>query len=344
MKKLLCMLLTTAVIVCAFTVPVAAAGTKKFADIPAGIWYEDAVYTLVDRGIINGVTDNTFNPDGTLTVEQLIKMAVLTLGTDIEQGTGKEWAQPYIDYALANDILQKGEFTDYRRPITRGEIAKILVRCVPDEVYPENYVMYQSMIKDYSSVADADKDYVLRAYVSGMMEGYPDKTFKAAANLTRAEAATVVLRLTEKAKREPVTLPAQTGNESFIEPDLRVTYYYEVGYPYYFTVNLFNCNEYKGKGYKIKTECTNYSELNSRVQIWGKKSFVSTENSFYNVDNIIKNDGEIYTFYNNWYLDTERTKFDCKFGMNICFKVTLKDENGNTEVKYMDSIIQDRDF
>ncbi|MBR3424319.1 MAG: S-layer homology domain-containing protein [Clostridia bacterium] len=46
--------------------PAAASG---FADVPAGKWYSDAVAWAKSEGIVKGVTDNTFAPDGLITRE-----------------------------------------------------------------------------------------------------------------------------------------------------------------------------------------------------------------------------------------------------------------------------------
>ena len=41
-----------------------------FTDVPEGKWYADAVNWAAERGIVNGVTDTTFDPNGELTREQ----------------------------------------------------------------------------------------------------------------------------------------------------------------------------------------------------------------------------------------------------------------------------------
>ena len=42
-----------------------------FTDVPAGQWYSDAIEWAADNGIVNGVGDGRFNPDGKITREQI---------------------------------------------------------------------------------------------------------------------------------------------------------------------------------------------------------------------------------------------------------------------------------
>lgn len=342
MKKLLCILLSVIGIFSMFTMSVAAAEIK-FADVPDNAWYAEAVYRLVEDGVINGFEDNTFRPNDTLTVDQLIKMVVIATGNQLEQGI-KYWAQPYIDFAIDKGIVLQGEFIYYKRPITRGEIARILVRCMKDEIYPDNYNMYQSLIKDFGTSSEAYREYILKAFVAGMMEGYPDATFGANKNLTRAEAATVVLRLTDKAIRKIPVLPAQTGNEGFIEPDLRVIYYNQIGYSYYFTINLANYMQYKDRGYKVKVECINYPELNSRYIVWFEKYQISPFNVFRDIDGIVGRNGDIYELYGVWRLDPYDKIFEFHVGMTTRFKITVDNGKGVTNTYYLEGTVQDRRF
>ena len=43
------------------------AETKKFTDVPDNAWSKDAIYYLVERNVISGMTDSTFVPQGLLT-------------------------------------------------------------------------------------------------------------------------------------------------------------------------------------------------------------------------------------------------------------------------------------
>jgi hypothetical protein len=64
--------------------PAAAAEIEKFQDVPDDAWYAETVYKLVESGAINGFEDNTFRANGTLTVDQLIKMVVISIGKQLQ--------------------------------------------------------------------------------------------------------------------------------------------------------------------------------------------------------------------------------------------------------------------
>jgi len=57
-----------------------AAGTTKFADVPADHWATGFINVAVDLGIINGYPDGTFAPENSVTYAEAIKMIVAALG------------------------------------------------------------------------------------------------------------------------------------------------------------------------------------------------------------------------------------------------------------------------
>ncbi|TAH60321.1 MAG: S-layer homology domain-containing protein [Gottschalkiaceae bacterium] len=60
---------------------------------------------------------------------------------------------------------------------------------------------YSKQITDYNTINDKDNEYVLKAYVKGIITGYTDGTFKPNNSVTRAEASTMLVRLLEPSKR-----------------------------------------------------------------------------------------------------------------------------------------------
>src|SRR6056297_1179499 len=76
---------------------------------------EEAVATLMALGVVNGYPDGTFKPDRTLTRAEMAKLLVEALGYGdlAESGTSTSfadaqghWAQDYIGFAAAMDIVQ----------------------------------------------------------------------------------------------------------------------------------------------------------------------------------------------------------------------------------------------
>ena len=76
----------------------------------------------------------------TLTMADAVRLAAVLhsvyFGGDGAFGQAKPWYMPYLRYALEQGILYAGEFGSPDDPVTRGHLADILARCVPDEALP----------------------------------------------------------------------------------------------------------------------------------------------------------------------------------------------------------------
>ena len=56
------------------TVPAPTPDAKPFPDVPASVWYTEAVNGLAARGIVNGYPDGTFKPEQTATRAEVAVM------------------------------------------------------------------------------------------------------------------------------------------------------------------------------------------------------------------------------------------------------------------------------
>ena len=103
--------LTAAGVAALLTVPAFAA----FSDVPENAWYAADVEAVQEYGIINGVGDNRFDPDGTLTIAEALTMAVRTNarhnGTEVPAAEGA-WYQGAVNYATENGMISGTEFAD----------------------------------------------------------------------------------------------------------------------------------------------------------------------------------------------------------------------------------------
>lgn len=173
---------------------------NKFKDIPLGAWYTKNVAYLVAMGIIDGYSDDSFKPNGTVTIDQFIKLVISALGYNIEKGT-EYWAQPYIDKAIDLKIINDNEFINYRRQITRGEIAMIVARIIGNTSTSQDFEKYKSEIADFESIPDIYKEQVLLSYSKGIISGYPDKTFRYNETASRAGATSIIVRIIDQTAR-----------------------------------------------------------------------------------------------------------------------------------------------
>ncbi len=194
MKKLITLL--ALLTVCTATSATAA----EFSDVPSSHWAHDTISELSDKGIINGIEEGVYAPDGTLTRAQFVKLIVCALEdydesasyTAVYDDTAPDaWYTPYVTCGVYSGVIERD--TDNFLPdnaITRGEAA----------VWMINGMGVQSdAVCTFSDVTDAEqKKAVGIATAYGLINGYDDGTFKPENTLTRAEAAALISRMLDK--------------------------------------------------------------------------------------------------------------------------------------------------
>jgi len=169
-------------------------------------WANDFIGRLSSMEIIAGYPDGSFQPERDIQVDEFIKLVVTAMGYTPGNGDSY-WADTYIAIAKEEGLIGDKEFTTYKRPINRQEMAKIIANAtLKKEFEPNsNYLgVLRSRIKDYPKVSDTHKHSVLVAYGLGLITGYPDYEYKPFNNATRAEASVVVMRFIDPSIRQLV--------------------------------------------------------------------------------------------------------------------------------------------
>ena len=175
-----------------------------FTDVAQSDWFYPYLDLLVEEELIRGNDDGTYAPDKLLFTDEFLAMALRTMGYTVENAK-PYWAQNYIDKAIELDLIDSGEFEAYNQPISREKIAKIIARSMADEprvaslVSEELVVPVDDMFSDFSQVCE--KEYVRAAIELGILAGYEDGTFRPGNFGTRAEAATMVVRMIDPSYR-----------------------------------------------------------------------------------------------------------------------------------------------
>ena len=111
--------------------------TNDYTDVPADAWYNNAVSTLSNAGIIDGYEDGTFKPDGNITRAEFATIAMRFFeatydGEDLFSDIAGHWAQDYINEA-ANAGIVDGYPDGTFRPqqyITRAEAMTMVNRTI----------------------------------------------------------------------------------------------------------------------------------------------------------------------------------------------------------------------
>ena len=185
----------------------------KFKDIDENFWAYPAINQLTGLGIINGFPDNTFKPNEGVTRSQFASMLskALDLTTSGNTQTFADVPPTSWDYKAIEASAKY--LTGYRtsngtlyfygsKNAVREDMAVALVKALDISLKSNNGKLQQAF-KDYNQITASLRDYVYTAYETGIMVGSGNK-FNPQGTLTRAEAATLLLRALQKTEKVPV--------------------------------------------------------------------------------------------------------------------------------------------
>ncbi len=167
-----------------------------FSDVTSGVWYEDTVMSAYEKGIVKGVTENTFSPNSTTTRGQTVTMLYRAMGspgganvfsdTSGEVGSAAGWAS-------ANGVTNGVSATAFapNSSITREQLVTMLYRLAGSPAVNTNILATYS---DGSAVQSYAQNAVAWAITNGLLTGYGDGTIRPAGVATRAEVCALIMR------------------------------------------------------------------------------------------------------------------------------------------------------
>ena len=174
-----------------------------FTDIDQSAWYHDGVHYMIENGMMNGVGNGMFEPNGSVTRAMLVTILYRQAGSPSVEGK----TNPFIDvkpnkyytdaviWAFQNGIVNGTTPTTFEpeEPVTREQIATILYR---REGTPE-------VKQDLSAFVDTDQvsSYAHAAMQWAVAEGVikgDGNRLNAKGDATRAEIATMLMRYLTK--------------------------------------------------------------------------------------------------------------------------------------------------
>jgi hypothetical protein len=170
--------------------------SQFFNDLPANHWAVSQIEEMSNKGILKGYPDQSFKPENPITYGEYIKMATIILdGVDAGNGSGKNWALKYYKKGTENGIYSEYDIPNAKLSwqITRGDMALIISGLLENKTV-ENFDLIESRIVDIDEKTKHEYE-IIKACSAGVLEGYPDGTFRPDATLTRAEAAVSLFRI-----------------------------------------------------------------------------------------------------------------------------------------------------
>ncbi|WP_274365824.1 S-layer homology domain-containing protein [Paenibacillus thermotolerans] len=201
----------------------AQASTNVFTDID-GSYAKEAILKLAEAGIINGVGNGQFNPQGTIQRQDfaIILAKALNLDmtgapasatfTDIPNG---HYAYSAVEAAAKAGLIQGmgGGTFGVKSNLSRQDMAVLFSRAlnyVADEPLPRNAAPLS--FSDASSISDYAKSSVALCVSLGLINGNPDGTFNPRGSSVRQDVAKVAALFLEKA--EEIKAAAATAQDS----------------------------------------------------------------------------------------------------------------------------------
>ena len=231
--KLLALML--AVLLLASVLPLSAlAAELPFEDVPADAWYYPVVKEAYEKGITNGTSATTFEPNATVTREMFLVMLFRAADVrldwihqvvsdpsdmffsamgfaDVAKGA---W---YTDAVYAAWVMEVTNGVDAAhfgvgQPITREQMATLAERFMEVRFHVALKAAEHpaAAFTDADQVSDWAKDAAEAMRVSGVMQGDEQQRFLPQSNATRAEATAVILRLADATERVSF-VPAETA-------------------------------------------------------------------------------------------------------------------------------------
>ena len=188
-------------------------GRFPFTDVTTGDWFYDAVKGAWENGLINGVTATTYQPKGTLTVAEAIKLAsalhqmIKDGKVTLTNGRGY-WYETYVNYGVREGILdesyQKLSYEQMTKPVSRSEFVHIFFKAVGS--YKTINSVADNSIPDVKTT-DSYGDEIYTFYRAGILTGSDAAgTFHPASTIVRSEAAAILVRMYDASYRVNITL------------------------------------------------------------------------------------------------------------------------------------------
>lgn len=162
---------------------------KAFTDVVQTAWYYDAVTMMARGGLVAGIGNDMFNPEGTLTFAEFCQILARAKGIETGEENGY-WAYKAVAGCIqAGYILDRGEITpaNYNVAIPREAAVAAMYLAKPSSVRVVKKYIAED-IPDYADIAPEYQENILKAYNCLITTGVDtQRTFLPKNSLKRGE-------------------------------------------------------------------------------------------------------------------------------------------------------------
>ncbi|MBR6808616.1 MAG: family 43 glycosylhydrolase [Clostridia bacterium] len=228
MKNILKLTILAVFLVLVTSIAVSASTKLPFTDVPEDAWYYDTVAEAYEKGIMKGQSETQFAPTKTMSRAEFATLLYRLAGVNgtgfgenlasFADGVTDAWYSEAMGWAVERGLI-KGMTDNTVRPnqtITRAEIAVMIIRYLDHMGYDLPEAAEESKFTDDAAIADWCREQIYTCQVYGIFKGDDSGRFNPSNNASRAEGATISLRLTksmdEQLKGGGVTI-ATVGEE-----------------------------------------------------------------------------------------------------------------------------------
>ncbi|MVP02323.1 S-layer homology domain-containing protein [Paenibacillus lutrae] len=196
---------------------IAAALKMNFPDVVNTHWALRHITKLTLEGIVEGDEFGNYRPEASISQQDVIIMAVRTLGLDSSIDSKATYnlplkvdtyAQAYVAAAIEHKLISVEEETDKAaasknwgsKTASREWVAKLTIRAIGQQETADNLGTESPAYTDLKSISDWAKPYISAASVLGIVDGFEDNTFRPKGEVTRAQMATFLSRAERHSK------------------------------------------------------------------------------------------------------------------------------------------------
>lgn len=204
---------------------VMAADISSYPDVPQTHWAYQEVSEMLDKGIFNGTSANTFSPEKKMTRAMFVVVLSRMAGIEVDNSASKfedvpadTWYTGAVNWAAEKEIVLGTSETKFspEQEVTREEMATLIARYAKalGITLPES--VEEQVFSDADKIQSFAKEAVLICQRAELLNGMEENKFNPQGGSTRAQGATILSRLTklEESKQEfTVSFESNGGSE-----------------------------------------------------------------------------------------------------------------------------------
>ncbi len=176
----------------------------RYNDLAGTAWATDAIKYVVEKGIMQGTSQNTFEPDTKVTREQVAKIITEAFSTHNANATASfadipsgHWSLSYIGSVFENGLMNGKSNTSFGigEKMTRQDLCTVLYRAAQKKGYVFN--TQKTDFADFASINQYAQEAV--SYLAGVkvINGMGNNMFAPSESATRAQTAQMVMKMAQ---------------------------------------------------------------------------------------------------------------------------------------------------